>query len=286
MYNDLAEICSRPEPFSVYTADVLWTDEHISEQMLRFHLDDNTDLASRRSDFMERSVDWMVHEFQIGAGVRIIDFGCGPGHYTTRLAKTGAMVTGIDFSPRSLAHATAVAEQEHLSINYIRQNYLEFETTEKYDLIIMIFCDFCALSPSQRQRMLRKFGGLLAAGGHILLDVHTCNTYDRQAEKTVFGPDLMNGFWSKNPYYGFLNTFKYPGCRVTLDKYTIVEAERRWSVYNWLQYFDSESIGKEFSAAGLNISAFYGDVAGAPLTASSPDMAVVAVAGKHSHPTI
>ena len=29
----------RPEPFSDYTTPELWDDEHISEQMLRFHLD-------------------------------------------------------------------------------------------------------------------------------------------------------------------------------------------------------------------------------------------------------
>lgn len=273
----LAEICKRPEPFSVYTADVLWSDEHISERMLRFHLDDSTDLASRRTDFIKRSIDWMIQEFEIGEGTRIIDFGCGPGHYTTRLARTGANVTGIDFSSRSINYADAVAEKEQLNIRYLNQNYLEFETTEKYDLITMIFCDFCALSPGQRRRMLNKFTAILAEGGHILLDVHTRNAYDIQQEKTVFEPDLMDGFWSKKPYYGFLNTFKYPDCRVTLDKYTIIEAERQWVVYNWLQYFDEESIKREFADAGLKITAFYGNVAGTPLTASSPDMAVVAV---------
>lgn len=275
-YSELAEICKRPEPFSVYTTDVLWTDEHISAQMLRLHLDGSTDLASRRTDFIERSVAWIIREFKIGAGTRIIDFGCGPGLYTTRLARTGANVTGIDFSSRSINYAGAVAEKEQLIIRYLNQNYLEFETTEKYDLITMIFCDFCALSPGQRQRMLEKFAAMLTDEGHILLDVHTRNTYDMQQEKTEFGPDLMNGFWSKKPYYGFLNTFKYPDCRVTLDKYTIIEAERQWIVYNWLQYFDEESIKREFTDAGLKITAFYGNVGGTPLTASSPDMAVVA----------
>jgi len=277
MYQTLTELCKRPEPFSVYTADILWTGEHLSEQMLKFHLDENSGLASRKTDFIEKSVDWMIREFRIGTGTRIIDFGCGPGHYTTRLARTGADVTGIDFSSRSIHYAAAVAEKERLSIRYRTQNYLEFETTETYDLITMIFCDFCALSPAQRQTMLRKFADMLSEGGRILLDVHTPDTYDRQQEKTVFGPGLMDGFWSKNPYFAFLNTFKYPDRLITLDKYTIIEADRQWAVYNWLQYFDRERIEREFSAAGLKIAGVYGDVAGAPLTAASPDMAVVAI---------
>ena len=40
MFNKLKEINSRPEPFEFYTADALWTDEHTSEQMLKFHLDE------------------------------------------------------------------------------------------------------------------------------------------------------------------------------------------------------------------------------------------------------
>ena len=279
MFQHLREICTRPEPFSVYSADVLWTDEHISAQMLRFHLDDNTDLASRRSEFVERSVQWMTQEFRIGPQTRIIDFGCGPGLYTARLARRGARVTGVDFSPRSLTYATKTAATEGLSITYRQQNYLDFTTTEKFDLITMIFCDFCALNPEQRQIMLRKFRSMLAPGGRILLDVHTYRTYERQSEKTLFAPNLLDGFWSKNPYYGFLSTFKYPDPMITLDKYTIVEAERTWTVFNWLQYFDPEHLRREFAAAGLQITALYGDVAGAPLTADSPDMAAVATAG-------
>ncbi len=49
MFEDLAALNERPAPFSVYTADILWTDPHISARMLDFHLDAEGDVASRRA---------------------------------------------------------------------------------------------------------------------------------------------------------------------------------------------------------------------------------------------
>ena len=101
MFAELEKINARPEPFEFYTADELWTDEHTSEQMLAYHLNDDIDLSSRNTEFIERSVEWIASRFDIGTGTKIADFGCGPGLYTARLAEKQAEVTGIDFSKRS-----------------------------------------------------------------------------------------------------------------------------------------------------------------------------------------
>ena len=102
MFEELERINERPEPFQFYTASDLWTDEHRSKQMLSFHLNEAVDVSSRNAEFINRSVKWIVSEFNIGRDSNIADFGCGPGLYATRLAKSGANVTGIDFSKRSI----------------------------------------------------------------------------------------------------------------------------------------------------------------------------------------
>jgi hypothetical protein len=140
----------------------------------------------------------------------------------------------------------------------------------------MIMCDFCALSPQQRKKMLNKFSKILDAGGSILLDVYSLTAFERQKEKAIYEVDLLNGFWSPNRYYGFLNTFKYEKEKVVLDKYTIIEADRKRTIYNWLQYFSTEEIAEEFGACGLTIEAFYSDVAGAPFDPEANEFAVVA----------
>jgi 2-polyprenyl-3-methyl-5-hydroxy-6-metoxy-1,4-benzoquinol methylase len=146
MFEELERINERPEPFQLYTARDLWTDEHTSKQILSFHLDESIDVSSRNAKFINRSVEWIASELGFGRDFKIADFGCGPGLYAAPFAKFGANVTGIDFSGRSIAYAKKVAALEQLNITYVKQDYVEFETENRFDLVLMIMCDFCALS--------------------------------------------------------------------------------------------------------------------------------------------
>lgn len=276
LFSDLERINARPKPFEFYTASDLWTDEHTSAQMLAFHLNENVDLSSRRRSFIEQSVDWLVSRLKIGQGTRVVDFGCGPGLYTSRLAQHGAQVMGIDFSGRSIEYARDQAWAVGLDIQYLNQNYLDFTIDQCFDVVLMIYCDLCALSPSQRQTLLTKFRSILAPGGRIVLDVHSLAMFERRNENAHFEFNLQNGFWSAVPYYGFLNNFKYEEEKVTLDKYTLVERARTRTVYNWLQYFSVDSLRAEFREARLTICDVYGDVAGKPYDAETDEFAVVA----------
>ena len=275
MFEKLEDINSRPEPFEFYTASDLWTDEHTSEQMLKYHLNEDVDLSSRNSAFIDRSVEWIASEFNIGIGTKIADFGCGPGLYSTRLAQMQADVTGIDFSKRSIQYAQEVAIREGLSIRYVNQNYLEYETDDRFDLILMIMCDFCALSPAQRNKMLTKFHTFLEGGGIVVLDVYSLNAFEEREETALYKANLLEGFWSANKYYGFQNTFKYEREKVVLDKYTIIEAGRIRTIYNWLQYFSPETLEREFTECGFTIEKIFSDVAGTPFDSKGNEFAVV-----------
>ncbi len=276
MFEELEKINERPEPFRFYTARELWTDEHTSKRMLSFHLDESIDVSSRNSAFIDRSVEWISTKFCVGAGFKIADFGCGPGLYAARLARRGAKVTGVDFSERSIVYAKDVAASERLDIEYVNLDYLEYETEDRFDLVLMIMCDFCALGPAQRKRILEKFHSILKPGGSVLLDVYSLPAFEQRQESAVYEQNLLDGFWSSNRYYGFLNTFKYDEEKVVLDKYTIIERERTRRVFNWLQYFSPEDLEKEFDGTGFSVEAFYSDVAGTPYDPNSSEFAVVA----------
>lgn len=276
MFEELEKINTRPEPFQFYTASELWTDEHTSKQMLSFHLNEAIDVSSRKAEFIDRSVEWIASEFNIGRNTKIADFGCGPGLYATRLAKRGANVTGIDFSKRSIEYAKQVAAREQLKINYVNQNYLEFETEDRFDLVLMIMCDFCALSPTQRKGILRKFHKCLKPSGSVLLDVYSLSAFEQREETATYQVNQLSGFWSPNKYYGFLNTFKYDEKKVILDKYTIIESDRTRQVYNWLQYFSAEDLEREFVKVGFFVKGIYSDVAGNPYNQKSGEFAVIA----------
>ena len=276
MFEELEKINERPEPFQFYTASDLWTDEHTSKQMLLFHLNEAIDVSSRNAEFINRSVEWIASEFKIGRQTKIADFGCGPGLYATRLAKRGANVTGIDFSKRSIEYAKEVAVREKLNVSYVNQNYLEFETEDRFDLVLMIMCDFCALSPTQRKVILSKFRKILKPRGSVLLDVYSLSAFEQREDAATYEVNQLNGFWSRNKYYGFVNTFKYDEEKVILDKYTIIESERTRQVYNWLQYFSPEDLEGEFVEAGFFVKGIYSDVAGNPYNEKSSEFAVIA----------
>lgn len=276
LYRQLLEINRRPACFAEYTVPSLWTNEHRSAAMLAFHLDPTRDVASRTPEFIDRSVSWFVAQFDLQPGKSVADFGCGPGLYTSRLAATGAAVTGIDFSARSLGYARDQARQQGLAIEYVRADYLEFDSPQRYDLITMIMCDYCALSPGQRGSLLDKFRAHLKDGGAVLLDAYSLPAFAAREEAAIYAPQLQDGFWSPAPYFGFLNTFKYEAEKVVLDKFTIVEETRTEVVYNWLQYFDPASLKSEIESHGLAVEQIVGDVAGAPYDPAGREFAVIA----------
>ena len=84
MFEQLQIINHRPEVFSVYTAEELWTDEYTAQQMLQYHLNEDVALASRTGEMIDKTVNWLQSRFDIGRDTRIADFGCGPGLYTSR----------------------------------------------------------------------------------------------------------------------------------------------------------------------------------------------------------
>ena len=277
MFERLTEIARRPQPFECYTALDLWNDEYVSQQMLEFHLNENVEAASRKKEFVDRSVNWIASRFDIGEDTTLCDMGCGPGLYTTPFARLGAKVTGVDFSENSIRYAMETAKNEGLQIDYVLKNYLEFSSDKQFDLITMIYVDFCPLSPTQRKTHLQNIHRSLKDDGAFFLDVLTLNHFEATEGKSTYEYNKDGGFWSSDPHHVFLNTFKYETEKLILDKYDIFEKDRTRTIYNWLQCFNPESIQNEFEENGFRIVERYADVAGAPYRNDATQTALVAV---------
>ena len=61
-----------------------WDDPDFSRRMLAEHLSQDHDLASRRTEWIDRQVAWIHQDLLKGRPVRILDLGCGPGFYSHR----------------------------------------------------------------------------------------------------------------------------------------------------------------------------------------------------------
>ena len=65
LFSIIAEAVNRPEVDSNQSTRELWTDAYVAEQMLRFHLDPESDAASYRHAVIERAVDWLYRHFSL-----------------------------------------------------------------------------------------------------------------------------------------------------------------------------------------------------------------------------
>lgn len=251
MYDQLKTIFRRPEVFSTYTAERLWTQPHLANQMLQTHLRQDTVLASRPLNAVDRVVDWIDRSFGLD-GASVCDLGCGPGLYTNRFAERGAIVHGLDFSRNSIDYARKHTVLNAEPVTYRVANYLEDPLPEEQDLVTLIYCDFCPLSSGQRQKLLAKIVHALAPGGRFIMDVFSTKAFEAVVERVHFERNLMNGFWSANNYFAFQTTFRYEPDAVSLDHFTIIEETHTWDVYNWLKYFSRDEIRLELEQAGFS----------------------------------
>jgi len=272
MYDQLCDVSRRPEPFSRDTVKELWTRPHLARQMLAYHLSQETDLASRKYESIDRVVEWI--DTQLGlAGKNLCDLGCGPGLYAQRFESRGASVTGVDFSAVSIDYAK---KQGPSTIQYINADYLVDDLPSGFDVVTLIYTDLCALSPEQRQLLLGRMREMLTPRGRIIFDIAGIGSFDQKQEATIIEENMMNGFWAPGQYVGIQRTFVYAEQHLSLDRYVIVEPSEIWQIYNWFQYFSPESIEAELQAAGFEVDHMVGDLTGAPLQPTGDFLGIIA----------
>ena len=69
--------------------------------------------------------------------LKILDLGCGGGIICEPLARLGAQVTGIDFSPNNIKAAKTHSKKNKLKINYISKDIEKSKLNGKFDIILM-----------------------------------------------------------------------------------------------------------------------------------------------------
>lgn len=275
MFDRLTEIFSRPEPFEHSNVPDLWNTPHIAAQMLNVHLNPDDNRASRKKSFIDKSVKWIVETANIDSNSKLLDLGCGPGLYTQRFAETGANVTGIDLSENSVRYAREQAGEANQDIHYINKNYLECDLGTGYDVITLIYCDFCVLSPGQRKHLLTKIYGALKENGYFFFDVHSVNHFNRMNENSSCASFETGGFWAPEKHFLFHTLFKYEKEHIILDKHTIIKEHDSFTNYNYLQCYELEEIKKELSACGFFTDGYYSDISGTEYQQDSNDIALV-----------
>lgn len=103
--------------------NIPWHDRAFRARMLREHLSQEHDAASRRAHKIDAHVAWIHEHVPAGKPSRILDLGCGPGLYASRLARLGHSCVGMDWGPTSIAHTRRIAAGEGLDCTYIEADH-------------------------------------------------------------------------------------------------------------------------------------------------------------------
>ncbi len=257
----------RPAAYEV-TGLKFWDDPHISKGMLAAHLNTELESATRKLDFIKKSVDW-IKEITDGENrKKLLDLGCGPGIYAELFAERGFDVTGIDISGRSIDYAKENTVKKGSNIKYYQKSYLEMEYSEEFDIITLIYCDFGVLNPEERKILLKKIYKALKPGGMLIFDVFSEKEYQMKEENTSWSYN-NGGYWSENPYVCLYSFSRYDEAAVFLEQYVILEEESVKCYNLWNKAFSAEELHRNLGEAGFHKCEFYDDISGKKFTENS-----------------
>ncbi len=231
----------------------LWTDPYISKNMLSAQLDGSSDAASRNNETMNTIVSWIVK--QIPAKSKVLDLGCGPGLYASALAKLGYEVTGIDCNPVSIDYAVKRDLEEKTGIRYHCSDYLKDDIGDRYDAVIMIYCDFGALIPAEQRMLFEKVRHCVVRGGLFIFDVFGEGYLSSKIEKRDWIFSNGNDFWSETPYLLLQETKHFPEKKACGSRYILIDerSKSRKEFILWDQYYEDADIKEMIEQNGFTV---------------------------------
>lgn len=274
MLNTLFQYLVRPVIYTPSTTE-FWNHPHISKGMLEAHLDKNWDEASRKEDFINESVNWISTMLPSNRYPDLLDIGCGPGLYAEKFHSAGYLVTGVDFSQRSIAYAQEQSILNRSNIQYLYQNYLDMNYSESFDIVTLIYCDYGVLSTRDRSLLLDKIYKTLKPNGKLILDVFTPRQHEGKNEQKEWENNISGGFWDENPHLCLNSFYRYDEDLTVLNQ-TIVVSEHSTLCYNiWEHCFTEHTLINEIQNAGFGQIELFADVAGKPLNNEGTNLCAV-----------
>lgn len=263
---NLIEITERdaPQPWSEGD-NIPWNQPEFSRRMLREHLSQEHDAASRRAEIIDQQVRFIHETVLENRPSRILDLGCGPGLYAQRLAALGHRVRGIDFSPASIAYARETASAQGLNCVYTLGDVRAAEFEEGvYDLVMFLYGEFNVFRPADARAILSKAHAALKPGGKILLEPSNEESIEALGAEPASWYSKPNGLFSDRPHLVLKENFWDAQSRAATTRYYIVDAatagvERFAASY---QAYSTEDLWALLESTGLRRDCIFPSLTG------------------------
>lgn len=235
-----------------------WGDPVFSARALEEHLCQAHDRASRRFEVIDRQVAWLQQVLLADRGGVVLDLGCGPGLYTSRLAKLGHRCVGVDLSPASIEYAREQVEREGLACRYELGDLGSVALPPGNNLALMLFGEFNMFSPSVASGLLRRVQGCLAPSGSLLLEVHPYETVRDIGEAPPHWALEEQGVFSDAPHLLLTESDWHAGQRVATERFTVIRDGAPTRSYSQTtQAYSDEELEEMLSEAGFSVAGWY-----------------------------
>lgn len=266
-----------PEPWEE-ADNIPWNEPGFSERMLREHLSQHHNAASRRLEIIGKQIDWIHDTVLAGRATKILDLGCGPGLYSNLLAAAGHECVGIDYSPASIAYARTTAEEKQLACTYLQQDIRIAEYGTGYGLAMLIFGEFNVFRPSDAQTILKKIHAALADDGVLVLEPHTFDAIRQGGEAPRFWYSSKKGLFLDTPHLCLQENFWNAERSATTTRYFILDAatDNVTCYAQSMQAYTNEQYQSVLNECGFRDVAFYPSLLGEPDPDHQDLMAIVA----------
>lgn len=133
--------------------------------------------------FMEDGANEVLEGWDIPAGKRLLDIGCGSGQTAIPAAKKGIHVTGVDIAENLIQHARKRAFAARLAATFDIGDAEDLPYDEnKFDVVISMFGAMFAPRPD---KVTNEFARVLSSGGQLYLANWTPDSMPAQMFKCV-----------------------------------------------------------------------------------------------------
>lgn len=273
----LREISSYAEKPPLWEAGEkrFWDDEYISIGMLDAHLNQQFDAASRRFEIIDREIEHLLYSGVLRAGDRVLDLGCGPGLYASRLCNKGLKMTGIDISRRSIEYARKHAGENNLDIDYLHANFVDIGYNDEFEAVMQVYGEINTLRDADRDMLLSKVRNALVPDGLLIFDVSTRTQRMKEGARNHWHY-FEGGLWRPGKHMILEEGYDYPEDEVWLDQYIVID-ENGLTVYrDWYHDYSLETILDFLESTGFSIVQIWNDLTGTPYKEGGDWIAVVA----------
>ncbi len=263
---ELIALLPVPRPWSEGD-NIPWNEPAFSARMLREHLSQNHDAASRRSETIDRHVSWIHQTVLSGRPTRLLDLGCGPGLYLSRMAGLSHECVGVDFAPAAIEYARHEAAVEKLPCEYIYGDLRITDFGYGFGLVMQIFGEINVFHPEQAHAILVRARQALLPSGILLLEAHTFDAIKRRGADTPFWESQPCGLFSDRPHLYLEKSYWHEENKASTTRYIAIDAATA-SVELWassLQAYTEADYSALLSECGFTDIQFAPSLTGEPI---------------------